>query len=150
MDAYVFAIASGEDGVTLARRLGADVAVEGHSGDISDYARRFATDGFDTALITVGGEAADRALTYMRDGGLVAHPFGLQPALKARSTVRISSYNDSEYWKKLVRGLINKLNKLIEAGPFEVNLGNTFSLDQVLDAYRALDSHYLGRFGLLP
>jgi NADPH:quinone reductase-like Zn-dependent oxidoreductase len=150
MDAHVFAIASGEDGVTLARRLGADIAVEGHGGDISAHARRFAPNGFDAALFKVGGEAADRALTYMRDGGRVAHPRGLQPALKARSTVRIYSYNDSEYWKKLDRDLINKLNKLIEAGPFEVHLGNTFSLDQVLDAYRALDSHYLGRLALLP
>ena len=79
----------------------------------------------------------------------VAHPFGLQRALKVRSTVRVYSYNDSQYWQKLDRGLIKKLNKLIEAGPFEVHLGNTFSLDHVADAYRALDSHYLGRFTLL-
>ncbi len=32
LGARVFAIASGEDGVALARRLGADVAVDGHNG----------------------------------------------------------------------------------------------------------------------
>src|SRR5271165_5617643 len=42
----VFAIASGEDGVALARRLGADAVVEGH-GDISASARKFAPNGFD-------------------------------------------------------------------------------------------------------
>lgn len=150
MDAHVFAIASGEDGVNLARRLGADVAVEGHREDIEASARKFAPNGFDAALITAGGEAADRALTSMRDGGRVAHPFWPQPEPKARSTVRVQSYNDAKYWQKLDHGLINKLNKLIEVGQFEVHLGNTFSLDQVVDAYRALDSHYLGRLALIP
>jgi hypothetical protein len=37
---------------------------------------------------------------------------------------------------------IDRLNELIDAGPFEVHLGNTFSLDQVADAHRALESHY--------
>jgi NADPH:quinone reductase len=150
MGARVFAVASGEDGVTLAQRLGAEAAVEGHHGDIAASAREFAPSGLDAALITAGGEAADRALTAMRDGGRVAFPNGLQQPLKARSTVRLLGYNEGGYWKKLDRGLIGKLNKLIEAGPFEVHLGNTFPLDQVADAHRALGSHYLGRLALLP
>jgi NADPH:quinone reductase len=150
MGARVFAVASGEDGVTLARRLGAEEAVEGHHGDVLAAAREFAPDGFDAALITAGGEAADRALTAMRDGGRVAYPNGLQPPPRARSTVRLLGYNDGGYWKKLDRGLIHKLNKLIDAGPFEVHLGKKFSLDQVVDAHQALGSHYLGRLALLP
>ena len=46
MGVHVFAIAPGEDGVTLARRLGAEVAVEGHNVDISASAREFAPNGF--------------------------------------------------------------------------------------------------------
>jgi hypothetical protein len=45
---------------------------------------------------------------------------------------------------------MSKLNRLIEAGPFEVYLGKTFSLDQVVDAQQALNSHYSGRLALLP
>ena len=150
MGAHVFAIASGEDGVALARRLGAEGAVEGHDGDIVASGSRVAPNGFDAALVTAGGEAADRALTTIREGGRVAYPNGLQPVPKAPSTVRLLGYNDGGYWKKLDHGLIGKLNKLIEAGPFEVHLGKTFSLDQVVDAHRALTSHYLGRLALLP
>lgn len=82
MGAHVFAVASGEDGVALALRLGAEGAVEGHHGDIVGAARRFAPDGFDAALITAHGDAADRALTTMREGGRVTSPGGPGPALK--------------------------------------------------------------------
>ncbi|MDA4114872.1 MAG: NADP-dependent oxidoreductase [Thaumarchaeota archaeon] len=151
MGAHVFAIASGEDGVALAQRLGAEGAVEGHHGDIVASAREFAPEGFDAALFTAGGDAADRALTTMRDGGRAATPGGPQVALKVPSTVRLLSYNDREYWKKgLDLELIGKLNELVDAGPFEVHLGKTFPLDQVVDAHQALSSHYLGRLALLP
>lgn len=45
----VLAVASGDDGVALARRLGADVVVEGHTGDLAAAARGFAPDGLDAA-----------------------------------------------------------------------------------------------------
>jgi NADPH:quinone reductase len=146
LGARVFAIASGEDGVALAQRLGAEVAVDGHSGNISDRARKFAPKGFDSALITVPGEAAEKALTLMRDGGRVAYPWVNQrPAPKAPSTVRLNGYNGT-----FDRALVSKLNKVIEEGPFEVCLGKTFPLDHVVDAYQAIGSHHIGRLALLP
>jgi NADPH:quinone reductase len=146
MGAHVFAVASGEDGVALVRRLGAEGAVEGHHGDIVASAREFAPDGFDAALITATGDAADLALTTIRDGGRVTTPGGAGPALKVPPRVRLLNYNYKAYDKRT----IGKLNKLIEAHPFEVNLGGRFSLDQIVDAHRALSSHYLGRLVLLP
>jgi hypothetical protein len=54
--------ASGEDGLALARRLGADIAMDGRHGDIAAAARRFAPDGVDAAgvreLSVVEGPAA--------------------------------------------------------------------------------------------
>ena len=144
--ARVFAIASGEDGVALARRLGADAAVEGHNGNIVASAREFAPNGFDAALVTVAGEAPEKALTVMREGGRVAYPWVNQrPAPKAPSTVRLFGYNGN-----LDQDLVIKLNKLIESGAFEVHLGGTFTLDQAVDAYQAVGSHHLGRLALLP
>jgi len=147
LGARVFAIASGEDGVALARRLGADVAVDGHDGSkMEASAREFAPNGFDAALVTVAGEAPEKALTAMREGGRVAYPWVNQrPAPKAPSTVRLFGYNGN-----LDRALVVKLNKLIESGAFEVHLGGTFALDQAVDAFRALGSHHLGRLALLP
>ena len=56
----VLAVASGADGVALARRLGADAVVNGRTDDVAAAAREFAPEGLDAALMTAGGEAADR------------------------------------------------------------------------------------------
>ena len=60
MGARVLAVASGDDGVALARRLGADAVVNGRKDDVAAAAREFAPEGLDAALMTAGGEAADR------------------------------------------------------------------------------------------
>ncbi len=145
MGARVLAVASGDDGVTLAQRLGADVVVEGHTGDVAAAARELAPGGLDAALVTAGGEAADRALAAVRDGGRVAYPNGVMPEPKARPGVRVSSYDVI-----VDRGVIEKLNRLIEAAPFDVHIARTFPLDQAADAQRALDAHYLGKLALRP
>ncbi len=154
LGARVFAIASGEDGVALARRLGAEAAVDGHGGDIRAPAREFAPDGFDAALITVRGqaegavEAAESALTTLREGGRVAYPWtdNFRPPPRVPSSVRLHGY----MLGNTDRGLVIKLNKLIEAGAFEVHLGRTFTLERATDAYQALGSHHLGRLALVP
>ncbi|MGH7229835.1 MAG: zinc-binding dehydrogenase [Nitrospiraceae bacterium] len=48
------------------------------------------------------------------------------------------------------RQAVEKLNCLIEAGPFEVHVARTFPLDRAADAHRTLDEHYLGKLALLP
>ena len=72
MGARVLAMASGDDGVALATRLGADAVVNGRKDDVAAAAREFAPDGLDAALVTAGGETAERALAAVRDGGRVA------------------------------------------------------------------------------
>ncbi|WP_407069968.1 hypothetical protein [Marinobacter sp.] len=46
--------------------------------------------------------------------------------------------------------LMEVLNQLIDAEPFEVHVAQTFSLDQTVEAHRTLDSHYIGRLALRP
>lgn len=143
--ARVFAVASGDDGVALAKRLGADVVVDGHKEDVAAAARKFAPNGLDAALVTAGGEAAEKALTAMREGGRVAHPNGVEPIPKARPGVKLTAYDGEPG-----REAIEKLNRLIEAGPFEAHVARTFSLAQAAEAHRALDQHYLGKLALRP
>jgi NADPH:quinone reductase-like Zn-dependent oxidoreductase len=145
MGARVFAVASGDDGVALAKRLGADAVVEGHKDDVLAAARAFAPGGIDCALITAGGEPADRALQSLRDGGRVAHPNGVEPAPKGRPGISVKSYDGTPS-----RVTIKKLNQLIEAEPFEVHVARTFRLDEADEALRALDGHFLGKIALRP
>jgi NADPH:quinone reductase-like Zn-dependent oxidoreductase len=143
--ARVFAVASGADGVELAKRLGADAAVDGRNDDFTAEARKFAISGFDAALLTAGGDAANKALTTLRDGGRATYPNGVMPEPKAPHGVKLTSFDGT-----LEPGALDELNRLIEAGPFEVHIARTFSLEQAADAHRALDEHYLGKLALVP
>lgn len=143
LGARVFAVASGDDGVALVERLGADAAANGRTDDMPAAIERFAPAGLDAALLTAGGEAAEKALRAVRDGGRVAFPKGIQPEPKPRPGVRFSGYYgapDSE--------IIGRLDRLIGTGPFEIHVAQTFPLDRAADAHRALDDHYLGKLAL--
>jgi NADPH:quinone reductase-like Zn-dependent oxidoreductase len=141
----VFGVASGDDGVALAKRLGADAAVNGRKEDVEAAARAFAPNGLDTALITAGGEATDRALRAMNKNGRVAYPNGVMPEPKAPPGVKIQSYNVEP-----TPAQIERLNRLIESGPFEVHVARTFPLDKAADAHRELNKHFLGKLALRP
>jgi NADPH2:quinone reductase len=150
MGTRVFAVASGADGVALVKRLGADAVVDGHKDDVAAAARAFAPDGLDAALLTAGGEAAERALAALRDGGRVAFPNGVEPAPKARPGVHVQSYDGMPDPQA-----IEMLNRLIEAQveglpSFEVHVARTFPLNQAAEAHRALEKHYLGKLALRP
>jgi NADPH:quinone reductase-like Zn-dependent oxidoreductase len=143
MGARVLAVASGDDGVALAKRLGADAVVNGRNDDVAAAARTFAPAGLDAALMTAGGEAANRALVAMHEGGRVAYPHGVDPEPNVRPGVRLSGYDGV-----IDRAAIAKLNRLIEAGPFEAHVAHTFRLDQAAAAHKTLEEHYLGKLAL--
>jgi len=145
MGAAVLAVASGEDGVALARQLGADAVVNGRKDDIAAAAREFAPNGLDCALITAGGEATEKAITAVRDGGRVAYPNGVEPESQPRPGVSVQSYDGMPDPQ-----VIAKLNRLIESGPFEVHIARSFPLEQAAEAHRALETHYLGKLALRP
>lgn len=143
MDAKVFAIASGKDGVELINKLGADAAVDGRNEDITKAAREFAPDGFDAALFTAGGEAAEEALKTLRDGGRAAYPYGVDPEPEAPEGVDLQGYNMNSSPK-----VYERLNGLIEKGPFSVHIARTFPLEEAAEAHQQLDEHYVGKYVL--
>lgn len=145
MGAHVLAVASGSDGVELAKRLGADVAIDGRKDDIVAVAKRFAVEGVDAALITAGGKAAEKAIQVLRDGGRGAYPNGVEPAPQGRSGVRVEGYDGTPSSEA-----IRRLNRLIEQGPFEVHIAQTFPLNRAGEAHRVLETHFLGKLAFRP
>jgi NADPH2:quinone reductase len=145
MGARVLAVASGEDGVALAKKLGADAAVDGKAGDVAAAARAFAPGGIDAALVTAGGGSLAHVLTTLRDGGRVAFPNGVDPAPKARPGLRVQNYDGMPD-----PAAIEKLNGLINAGAFEVHVARMFPLNKAAEAHRAIDQHHLGKLALHP
>ena len=143
LGADVFAIASGDDGVQLAKKLGADSAVDGRSDNVLNAAREFAPSGIDAALVTAGGDRTVRALSAIRKGGRTAYPNGVMPEPTAPDGVAIEAYDG-----ETSRALIDRLNELIDAGPFDVHVDRTFRLEEASKAHKALTEHHLGKFAL--
>ncbi len=143
MGARVFAVASGQDGVKFVKDLGADAVADGRSDNVLDVAREFAPAGIDAALVTAGGDATDRALVAIRPDGRVAYPNGVMPEPKPPAGVRVDAY-DGEGGREA----IEKLNRFIEEGPFEVHVDRIFPLEEAAAAQAALEAHHLGKIAL--
>jgi NADPH:quinone reductase-like Zn-dependent oxidoreductase len=141
--ANVFAIASGDDGVQLAKKLGADHAVDGRGDNVLNAAMEFAPNGIDAALVTAGGDRTDRALSAIRKGGRIAYPHGVMPEPTAPDGVKTEAYDG-----ETSSALIDRLNALIDSGPFEIHVDKTFRLDEAGQAHKALGEHHLGKIAL--
>ena len=140
MGARVFAIASGPDGVRLARRLGADTVVDGRKDDVAAAAARFAPKGFDAALVLTGGKDVTAALRAMKNRGRVAYPNGVEPAPRAPKGVKVLAYDGTP-----TRQAFERLNRLIGRARFRVALDRTYTLQEAAAAHRELGSHHVGK-----
>src|SRR4030095_3492582 len=143
LGADVFAIASGDDGVQLAKKLGADISVDGRGDNVLKAAREFSPNGIDAALVTAGGERTVQSLSAIRKGGRIAYPRGVMPEPTAPHGVAIEAYDG-----EISPVLIDRLNALIESGPFEVHVHRTFRLEEASKAHKALTEHHLGKIAL--
>lgn len=143
MGARVFAVASGRDGVELVRKLGADAAVDGKQDDVAKAARGFAPDGVDAALVLVNGDGLEPALGTIRKGGLIAHPNGVEPEPKGPKGVQVLAYDGEPS-----RDALDRLNRLIAAGPFHVEIDRAYRLEDAARAHREIAKHHLGKLAL--
>ena len=135
--ARVLATASGEEGVALVRRLGADVAIDGRTGDIAAAARAFAPKGADAVLAFAGGDALEKCLDALRAGGKFAYPTGVEPVPKSRPGLNTSPY-DALFGDQKVQWA--ELNRAVEAKKFEVPIAATFALAEAADAHRKVEA----------
>jgi NADPH:quinone reductase-like Zn-dependent oxidoreductase len=133
----VLATASGEEGVALVRRLGADVAIDGRTGDISATARAFAPKGADAVLGFAGGDALEKCLDALRAGGKFAYPTGVEPVPKSRPGLNTIPY-DALFGDQKVQWA--ELNRAVEAKKFEVPIAATFALAEAADAHRRVEA----------
>ena len=141
-EARVLGIATGEDGVALVRRLGADAAVDGRHGDLSGALQKFAP--VDAVLALVGGEVTDRVVDSVKSGGLVAYPNGVEPLPKKRPGIRFVPYD-------AVPGVreFNNLTMAIEEAKLQVPIAGTFPLGDASRAHKRLEQgHILGKIVL--
>ncbi|MCU1234695.1 MAG: NADPH:quinone reductase [Candidatus Solibacter sp.] len=142
--ARVLAIASGDDGVKLVRRLGADVAIDGHHEDILSTAREFAPDGIDAVLALAGGPALDQCMEALNRSGRLAYPNGVEPEPRKRRGLRVIPYD-------AVAGVTEfaQLNRAVTAAKLRVPIAAAYPLQDAAEAHRRLaERHVLGKIVL--
>ena len=139
--AKVLAVASGRDGVTLVERLGADLAVDGHRDDFVEAAFAFAPKGVDAVLVLGSGDSVPRCLDVLRQGGRLAYPNGVEPALEKRRGLKIIPYDA----KAGVREF-EKLNVVIKKARLKVPIAAEFPLEEAAKAHQRIEQgHVLGK-----
>lgn len=143
MGARVFAIASGEAGVAMVKKLGIQNVVDGRKEDVLTHAQNFAPEGFDAALFIAGGELANGLISSIRPGGRIAYPNGVFPIPEAHSDVKVSSYNGEPDQEALKR-----LSNRIQSGNLTVHVDEIFPLAKAEKAHQALNRHYIGKLAL--
>jgi NADPH:quinone reductase len=139
--ARVIAVASGRDGAALARRLGADLAIDGRRADPAPAIREFAPEGADALLAFAGGRSLTRCMDALRRGGRVAYPNGVEPAPRKRRGIALASYDAAPGV-----GEFQRLGHAAEAARLEVPIARTYPLRRAAGAHRRLErGHVLGR-----
>lgn len=120
-----------------------DDAIDGRKVDVLAAALEFAPGGLDAALVTVGGETAERSLRAIKSSGRIAWPNGVLPVPVTPPGATVSYYDGDRS-----RTATDRLNAIIEASSFEVHVARTFPMERVKDAHRALNDHYVGKLAL--
>jgi NADPH:quinone reductase-like Zn-dependent oxidoreductase len=142
--ARVLATASGADGVALVRRLGAEVVVEGRTGDIVAAVRLFTRNGVDAVLALAGGKQLTRFLDALRKGGRLAYPNGIEPAPRKRKGIEMFSYD-------AVPGIdeFRRLGSAVARARLKVPIAETFKLAEAAKAHERLAAgHVVGKIVL--
>jgi NADPH:quinone reductase len=142
--ARVLATASGKEGISLVRRLGADAAADGHHEDLAEAARRFAPDGVDAVLALAGGPPLTRLLAAVKRGGRVAFPNGVEPAPRKRRGLKVTGYDGAPGVREFER-----LGRAIEKARLKVPIAASYPLEQAAAAHKHLaKGHVLGKLVL--
>jgi NADPH2:quinone reductase len=141
--ARIFAVASGPDGVELAKRLGAEVAVDGRQEDLVRLAKEFAPQGFHVALVFAGHDGWPKELALVKRGGRIVYPHGVEPEPQGPRGVKLIAYDGEPSPERFTR-----LNRLIGRGPFHVELGKVYPLEQLPRALHDVKEHHLGKLAV--
>jgi NADPH:quinone reductase-like Zn-dependent oxidoreductase len=139
--ARVLATASGKDGVSFVRRLGADLCVDGKHDDIEAVARALAPDGIDAILAFVGGPSLTRCLSTLRRGGRVAQPNGIAPPLRKRRGISITAYDAEAGVDQFER-----LSRAMRQARLQIPIAKSYTLANAARAHERLAAgHVLGK-----
>jgi len=142
--AHVIATASGAAAARLVRRLGARRVIDARRAESIDQLRKCAPDGLDRVLALAGGDGLERCLDFVRPGGRLVYPNGIEPVPSRRRTFRVQAFDMVASPRHFAR-----LNRHLTQGRIHVPITARYSLGKAAQAHRRLArQHVLGRMVL--
>jgi len=141
LGAYVYAVATGKDGVELTKTYGVKRNCDGHAENIASILDEMDFNQFDKALILANSQLGDEICRRMGPKGVVAYPSGVFPEPTRHKNIQ--KYNgdpDAE----IIRHLIT----MIEEYKIKPYISREFSLAEVAKAHRFITGHHLGKVAL--
>jgi NADPH:quinone reductase-like Zn-dependent oxidoreductase len=139
----VIATASGRAAANLVRRLGADAVIDARSRKAADSLRELTPDGIDAVLALAGGEELERCLDFVRDGGRIAHPNGIDPEPKRRRGFCIRGYDAVAGSREF-----SQLERAIDEARLRVPIAAQYPLAGAAAAHRRQHRRAVGRIVL--
>jgi NADPH:quinone reductase len=141
--ARVLATASGRAARNVVRRLGADAVIDARRSKEIDRLGELAPDGLDAALALAGGRELERCLDFVRDGGRIAYPNGIEPEPKRRRRVRVRAYDAEAGPREFAR-----LGRAADDARVRVPIAAQYPLASGAAAHRRLHGRVVGRIVL--
>jgi NADPH2:quinone reductase len=142
--ARVIATASSRAAARLVRTLGADGVVDPRSANVLQQLESLAPYGLDGVLALAGSPVLERCLEFVRPGGRVAYPNGIEPEPKRRAKVRLVVYDAVDGPRQFA-----KLSQAVDEARLRVPIAKVFPLAQAARAHAQLGKgHIVGRIAL--
>ncbi|MDB5300300.1 MAG: Alcohol dehydrogenase zinc-binding domain protein [Phycisphaerales bacterium] len=140
--ATVLGAVRGRDAARLVKGLGADATIDvARDENYAEHLRTLAPNGFDAALALAGGDALKTCLDWVKPGGRIAYPNGVEPAPRKRPGISVTAYDaeaSPQQWTRLARAT--------EEAKLEVPLAAVFPLARAAQAHERVErGHVLGR-----
>ncbi|KHD90079.1 MAG: zinc-binding dehydrogenase [Bdellovibrio sp. ArHS] len=141
MKAKVLAVASGQDGVELAKNLGADESLDGHAENLVDRIKEKAPQGVDAILFTAGGKDVNKLFVCLKPDGIAAAPNGVDIPMASVPLVKTYDGDPDE-------DILHRFHRMIDTGRFTIHVAKIFPLEKAAEAHQALSEHHLGKLAL--
>ena len=126
--------------MALARRLGADEAVDVTRKDLADALRRIAPDGAN-AVLAFAGTNLGACLDALKDrGGRLAYPNGVEPKPRKRRGLSVRTWDARAGADRFLA-----LKRASEAARLKVPIGAAYRLRDASAAHRRVERHVLGK-----
>jgi NADPH:quinone reductase len=132
--ARVIGTASGVSATRLVRRLGAAAVVDARKKDLAERLRALAPEGIDAVLALAGGRQLERCLDFLKPGGRVAFPNGVEPAPEPRRTIPVRGYDGVPNPQHFAA-----LGRRIAAMRLRVPIAARYPLSRAAQAHRRLE-----------